>query len=355
VLTYALIAGIAWLAGSLVAWRSLGWFPPLGARPLFLFGWPPFLLLGLLLNRVDDAGVRRSLAAALAITAFLVPPVAALVVPGVKQPPEFAIAGRPWVALAAAPDGSFDLYLLKGDAQHLVSYGETPWTEQYAVLSPDRRHIVYPANRYGNYDLFVADLDSDGNLVGTRRLTNDARDEEGADWSPDGQHIVYTEQVGDGPTTIQVIDAQGGEPTTLTKPGNAVGPRWSPDGGSIAFSAPRSNDPNDYDIWMMRADGSHTRDVIQAGPNDWGPRWSPDGTRVAFTSGFAPEYDAYVVSADGSDVHLLTPHTPGEDFVLEWSPEGSKILLASDRSRTGGKLVYMVNPDGSDLQLVLRI
>jgi dipeptidyl aminopeptidase/acylaminoacyl peptidase len=355
VLTYALIAALAWVAGGLVAWRSLGWYPPPAARPVLFFGWPPVVVLGLLLNRVDAANGRRSLATALALAAFLIPSAAALVVPGVKQPTQYPIPGRPWFALAAAPEGSFDLYLMKGDADHLVAYGETPWTEQYAVLSPDRRHIVYPANRYGSFDLFVADLDSAGEIVGTRRLTDDPRGEVQADWSPDGSRVVYVEAAQGSSGTLQIVDAEGGEPTQLTSQSPAAGPGWSPDGRHIAFAAPNVNDPDDFDIWVMRADGSHARDVIQVGPNDWGPRWSPDGSKLAFTSGFAPEYDAYVAGADGSGARLLTPDTPGEDFVVDWTPDGSRILFASDRSGTGGKLIYMMNGDGTDVQLVLRI
>jgi Tol biopolymer transport system component len=54
-------------------------------------------------------------------------------------------------------------------------------------------------------------------------------------------------------------------------------------------------------------------------------------------------------------VRLLTPATPGSDFPLWWSPDGSKVLFGSDRSRTGGTFIYMMDPDGSDVQLVMRI
>jgi len=62
-----------------------------------------------------------------------------------------------------------------------------------------------------------------------------------------------------------------------------------------------------------------------------------------------------VANADGTSVRLLTPATPGSDFPLWWSPDGSKILFGSDRSRTGGTFIYMMDPDGSDVQLVMRI
>jgi TolB protein len=97
------------------------------------------------------------------------------------------------------------------------------------------------------------------------------------------------------------------------------------------------------------------RDVIDAGPNDWGPLWSPNGTRIAFTTGYESNTDVAIANADGTGVRLLTPETPGSDFSLWWSPDGSKILFGSDRSRTGGTFIYMMDPDGGNVQLVKRI
>jgi Tol biopolymer transport system component len=45
----------------------------------------------------------------------------------------------------------------------------------------------------------------------------------------------------------------------------------------------------------------------------------------------------------------------GEETAYGWSPEGSKVLFVSDRSDTGGRFLYMMDTDGSDVQLALRI
>ncbi|HEY2803090.1 MAG TPA: hypothetical protein VGJ67_04145 [Actinomycetota bacterium] len=178
VFTYALLAALAWFGGASVAFRILGFYPPTAARTFFFVGWVGVFVLGLLVAHIAGSSERRSTGAALAIVAFVIPVFTASSLPGIAQPHEFPVPGHGWLALDAAPDGSFDLYVYKGDAQHVVALGETPWNEQYASLSPDRRSIAFSSNRYGSYDLFVADLTESGTLLRMRRLTASPGDEE---------------------------------------------------------------------------------------------------------------------------------------------------------------------------------
>jgi Tol biopolymer transport system component len=354
VFTYALLATIAWFAGSWVAFRILGFYPPTAARTLFLVGWVGVFVLGLLVAHIAESSERRGTAGALVVVAFVIPVLAASSIPGIAQPREYEVPGRPWLALDAAPDGSFDVYVYKGDAEHVVPLGETPWNEQGATLSSDRRHVLFSANRYGTYDLFVADLNASGALIRTRRLTDSRGDEGDPEWSADGARVTFTERTSEG-TSLESMPMSGGSATVLPAPSRAVNPMWSPDGRLLAYAAPSSHDRRDFDIWIARGDGSRPHDVIDAGPNDWGPQWSPDGTRIAFTTGYEPNTDVAIANADGTGVRLLTPATPGSDFPLWWSPDGSKILFGSDRSQTGGTFIYMMDSDGSDVQLVMRI
>jgi putative membrane protein len=350
-LEIALAAPLGWLGGSWVAWRSLGWYPLSSAKVFFVVGWVPVLFVGLTVGLARSALRRRTVGALLMAIAFATPVLAAHHLPGVKQPTQYPIPGRPWLAISAAPGGASDLYLMKGDADHLLSFGETPWTEGSAALSPDHRHIAFASNRYGNYDLFVMDLDANGNRIRTRRLTDGPGDESEAAWSPDGRRIVYTVRRGRS-STIHVIEASGGTPRAVA--GSAVNPEWSPDGHWIAYSAPDPSNRTDYDIWVMRPDGSHPRDVIDATPTDWSPRWSPDGSRIAFTGGRDDHWGVYLADTNGARVQgVMGGSETNEAF--GWSPDGSKILFLSDRSHTGGTFLYFMDLDGTNVQLALRL
>ena len=124
-----------------------------------------------------------------------------------------------------------------------------------------------------------------------RRLTN-ASDAVGADqapvFSPDGTRIVFRRHQGGG-DSIEVIDAGGGNPTTLWKSGaeRDVGCAeqddfaWSPDGQTVAFAAHEAC-PGQPDLFVAPADGSvQAVKLLPAGTNGAFPTFSPNGRQIA--------------------------------------------------------------------------
>jgi len=100
------------------------------------------------------------------------------------------------------------------------------------------------------------------------------------DVSPDGGTIVF-DMLGD----IYAVPMAGGEAKALTS-GIAwdTWPRFSPDGGRIAFISDRGGADN---IWTMRADGSDAKTVSDEKENIVAtPAWSPDGEYLAGRKGF---------------------------------------------------------------------
>ena len=75
---------------------------------------------------------------------------------------------------------------------------------------------------------------------------------------------------------------------------------------------------------------------------DWqGPGnmfFSPDGRDIAYdlrASENAPDKDVFVVAADGSRELTVGSH-PSNDQVMGWTPDGARLLFASDRSGSNG-------------------
>lgn len=158
----------------------------------------------------------------------------------------------------------------------LAAAAATPLTavrDSYPALSPDGKTLLFHSNRSGRQAIWRA--------------------------------------AGDGSDPRLLFDGAGlGE-----EPGTPV---WSPDGASIAFAMTPlgATDPNESDIYVMRADGSGVRRLTDAPGDDSHPHWSADGRRLYFNSARAtPDLkaewtrqwiDIYSMAADGGDVRRHT-------------------------------------------------
>jgi TolB protein len=168
-----------------------------------------------------------------------------------------------------------------------------------------------------------------------RRLTDSPAWEFDPAWSPDGRSLAFRHQTPgeEASAEIHVIGADGSDPRSLTR--NDVsdwGPDWSPDGSLIAFNSTRET--GGLRGYVAAPDGSGARLIVDHFVEY--PDWSPDGRRIAFmaqelgASGSNPDYNVYVMDADGSDVTRLT-ETPGSDGWPAWSPDGSSIVFTTTR------------------------
>jgi Tol biopolymer transport system component len=113
-------------------------------------------------------------------------------------------------------------------------------------------------------------------------------------------------------------------------------PRFSPDGGTVAFSSMRLGRPS---VWLSRPDGSGLRRLTL--PTDDGTwqgdhAWSPDGQWVAYAE-IGLHADIYVVSVHGGVPRRFT-FDPAEDRGPAWSPDGQWIYFISRRD--GGPRVW---------------
>ena len=112
---------------------------------------------------------------------------------------------------------------------------------------------------------------------------------------------------------------------------------WSPDGQTIAFESQRDGDKS---IWLMDADGSNKRKVVEGRE----PSWSPDGKIIAFTSSaFDGNDEIYLIGVDGSDMVRLTNNRKC-DWFASWDPLGKRIAFNSEQF--GGQELMIMNAEG---------
>ncbi|MBW7934543.1 MAG: S9 family peptidase [Gemmatimonadaceae bacterium] len=130
--------------------------------------------------------------------------------------------------------------------------------------------------------------------------------------------LVTAPAAGQGrPTTLQLQDYLDWE--------DVQSPELSPDGTRIIFTrrwVDKTNDRWESSVWMMKADGTQPRLLVQGS----GAKWSPDGTRIAYIARGEPTGSQIFVrymDAEGAvtQISRLT-ESPSN---LEWSPDGTRL------------------------------
>jgi len=84
-------------------------------------------------------------------------------------------------------------------------------------------------------------------------------------------------------------------------------------------------------IWVVERAGGAARRLTSFQGQAVNPRFSPDGKSIAFSAEYAGNVDVYVIPALGGEPRRLTWH-PGGDIVQGWTPDGTRVLFASSRA-----------------------
>ena len=163
----------------------------------------------------------------------------------------------------------------------------------------------------------IALIHPDGS--GLKELTHGDRNDGFPSWSPDGKRLVFrtADKAGKG---LRIADIETGAVTVLTEGDHTDNfPDWSPKGDWICFTSNRED--NDYEIYLVRPDGTGMKRLTHLPGNDAHASWSPDAEWIAFSSG----------RADFKDETALHPHNPqsyGEITVMR--ADGSQITALTD-------------------------
>jgi Tol biopolymer transport system component len=139
-------------------------------------------------------------------------------------------------------------------------------------LSPDGTRIALASERTGrSREIWIANVDGSGAV----RLTDTSGKLQGTPrWSPDGRWIAYDILDQSGEYSINVIDAAGGAPRTLTARGSI--PSWSRDGKWIYFRSDRRGGDS---VWRIPAAGGTAEHLVDGAHAAW-ESW--DGKELYF-------------------------------------------------------------------------
>lgn len=170
--------------------------------------------------------------------------------PGNYHPP------RRWVLALA--DVNADL-VYRGEEGLLPALTEA---DRDPAWSPDGDRIVFSGEVGGNRDIYI--VDSDGSNL--RRLTSGPKPEFEPSWSSRGEiafvrgRVLY--RIRPDGTGLERLDRRGRRPD------------WSPDGRRLVYQ-------HRGRLFTLRRDGRHRRGVLRRGGGVY-PAWAPSGRRIAF-------------------------------------------------------------------------
>jgi dipeptidyl aminopeptidase/acylaminoacyl peptidase len=158
-------------------------------------------------------------------------------------------------------------------------------------------------------------------------------------FSPDGKRLAFVSNMSGSPQ-IWSVATEGGWPVQLTALDDPVGSvSWSPDGKWLAFSVAPGGGMNTQ-VYLVRPDGSGMRRISDGGKeaNNLGA-WMRDGRRLAWSSNRKNPrgMDAYAYDFASSD-SLEIADLRGIGGVLDYSPDGSRIVINRVRSRGSNDL-----------------
>jgi Tol biopolymer transport system component len=227
------------------------------------------------------------------------------------------------VVTRATPDPTVRLVWSGGDVDFL------------GAPSPDGRYISYADWNTGN--LTVRDLSTgeDRHVTNKGGWTDSPEFVESSVFSPDGRQIAYAWFNGEI-YELRTITVSGTERRTLSRNPEFTYQRpeqWSSDGRYILTTL-WSTDRMARLALVSTADGSAR--VVKS--LDWrGPRkaaLSPDSRFIAYdfpAQDDAEARDVFVLTVDAGQLVRLTSHA-ANDTLLGWTPDGRRILFASDRT-----------------------
>lgn len=205
-------------------------------------------------------------------------------------------------------------------------------------FSPDGRSVVFVGKTGMGDEIFT--VRSDGGSV--RQLTRSPIDDENPSYSPDGRTIVF-DRGGD----IWSMSAGGKGFRNLTR--NGLGnqdPVFSPDGTRIAFASSRAELNKDFDICLMKRNGSRQSCNEKAGSVEVSPTFAPNGKRLAFTSGVSGSFRIYSTFPNGTQRRQLT--SGPNDVSPSYAPDGRDIVFV----RKGA--LYSTRASGGNARLIVR-
>jgi Tol biopolymer transport system component/DNA-binding winged helix-turn-helix (wHTH) protein len=251
------------------------------------------------------------------------------------------------LGLTVAPDGRLiyvsdhsgkrDLWSINADGTGLRQLTDATHKDHSPVVSPDGRYIVFQSCRNANNDRAynIWRVDADGR--NPTQLTRGTYDSEPT-FSPDSESVVYVAQEDHVPK-LRRVSISGGEPVPLTNEFSQH-PTFSPDGKVLVYYRMNQQQRDQRHLVLIPAQGGAPLKTIPA-PKNFGAvmQWGPGGDSLWYRDSTLTSI--WVLPIDGT--------LPSPLLKLR-----NQSLSTFSFSQDGRRLAYSSGPQLSDVVLITR-
>jgi len=214
--------------------------------------------------------------------------------------PAFSPDGK-WLAVKGMQSDMQNLYMIRPDGTELRRVSENI-EDRLASWSPDNGRIVYASTKQGPdhpKKIYVNDRPFEGSKPSSREIFSGSDQIQGEHpyWMPDGRIVYHGCDYAPDPDScgLFTIADSGGRFTQVTRDERDTAPAGH--GGRIAFM---SNRDGNWEIYIIREDGTGLKRLTNNASDDGLPAWSPDGKTIAFVSNQGGAWAVWAMNADGS-------------------------------------------------------
>jgi TolB protein len=248
----------------------------------------------------------------------------------------FALTGQPGIAtsrIAFVSDASGrpEIYVCEADGRERRRVTYDGAVAAHPSLDRMGSLLTYTSHQGAQFDVFALDL----NEGVRRRVVTASGGNGGASLSPDNQKLAVC-MADTGWPTLVVLSLPGSEARprarslSLSRPGSLPSsPSWSPDGRHVVFSCDEGQGagPQLYEV----RPGHRSRRLSLGVSSAFSPDWAPDGERLVFVTQHRGALWIALWHPGGARIRLLGP---GRDPC--WGADSRHILYS-----TGDRLVRL--------------
>jgi Tol biopolymer transport system component/DNA-binding winged helix-turn-helix (wHTH) protein len=253
-------------------------------------------------------------------------------------------------SLPEEPPGIFLVARATGEKRKLTSPPAEAHADRSPAISPDGKTVAFVR--------FISSGVGDLYLVPTaggetQRLTFDNTGAASPVWTPDSGEILFL-RGGGSANSLWRVSATGEPPVQVEAAGrNLTSIAVSRQGRRLAWT----QTINDLNIWRMELSGAMARGrkpspplsklmklLISSTRTDASPEFSPDGKRIVFASDRSGNSEIWVADSDGQHSVQLTAFNHGGVGSPHWSPDGRQVVF--DARASGSADIYAISAEG---------